>query len=823
MPNKETTPQSLYGNGREFLREQIRTNEILAEIAGSEYTPPEGVPKGKYMEQKWLLDAAQKKNDLLEEIAETGGGSGGANGLAIDYGTDVLSLKKGDAPIPNSGVTLPAYGLNYNSATGGLTLTKNGTAIQDQTVSLPAYGSPLTANSPVDMTDTDKVYVYTGTTSGGYVQGHWYYYDGDSWEDGGTYNSQGIDTDKTLLVADAPADAKATGDAVAELKTQLNHSKTVTPGYVMRATNEGLGTEWAQVGTPTDEQAETAINAWLNAHPEATTTVQDNSLTWEKLNSTLKQSVQKYYDNVSSMKSDSSLSNNQIVGTKGYYNINDGGDGIYIIKTTNDTTKWSEELNNGLYAVLISDITFKTIGMIENQNNDSIMAKLITLVQNNEDTEQFIVIVDGHNFEFTTIRFTNIWNLTLTAPPSGRGHVNPSEPHIICESITYYVAFNCKLHGLNISGILDSNEQPTDSVIKYRSTCRNCIVEQCYIINGTTGIDIGTTENQDDTASIIIEKTFLFGNNIGISCNSGNGRVQARSNVIYSKTNNIVIYGGVNIFEGNVSDIPASYQSTFDGDIKINGGGLTLIGHDCDCPVGYMVKGAPSLPVVISGCRHYDDSMSLQTVPNSIDLYGSTTVTIDGCYLYNNININVGSNYKATINGCYLRNGSITGTGKVVIINSDGNSTSGTIRNANAKYAQNAVTLNHSYGLLAELMKGDSIYTQVEKTQNGIALHNNTIKKVDGTEEIVNQNAPKSEYLLEDKMTFNKYYNDTLKMVFRANLDADIPFISIGDKKIYFSSQAYMTQKNTGDIKFTGGTTSPFIQVWDGTQWLTIL
>jgi len=55
-----------------------------------------------------------------------------------------------------------------------------------------AVGSPLTANSSADMEDTTKVYVYTGTTSGSLTNGHWYYYDGDSWEDGGVYNSQGI-------------------------------------------------------------------------------------------------------------------------------------------------------------------------------------------------------------------------------------------------------------------------------------------------------------------------------------------------------------------------------------------------------------------------------------------------------------------------------------------------------------------------------------------------------------------------------------------------------------------------------------------------------
>ena len=45
-----------------------------------------------------------------------------------------------------------------------------------------ASGSPLVASSTSEMTDTTRVYVNT-------TDGKWYYYDGDSWEIGGTYQS----------------------------------------------------------------------------------------------------------------------------------------------------------------------------------------------------------------------------------------------------------------------------------------------------------------------------------------------------------------------------------------------------------------------------------------------------------------------------------------------------------------------------------------------------------------------------------------------------------------------------------------------------------
>lgn len=46
-------------------------------------------------------------------------------------------------------------------------------------------GSPLVATSTSEMTDTTRVYVNT-------TDGNWYYYDGDSWEIGGTYQATGI-------------------------------------------------------------------------------------------------------------------------------------------------------------------------------------------------------------------------------------------------------------------------------------------------------------------------------------------------------------------------------------------------------------------------------------------------------------------------------------------------------------------------------------------------------------------------------------------------------------------------------------------------------
>lgn len=63
-----------------------------------------------------------------------------------------------------------------------------------------ASGSPLTASSTADMTDTTKIYVNT-------TNGHWYYYNGTTWTDGGTYQSTGI-ADGSVVWNDFSEDLK---------------------------------------------------------------------------------------------------------------------------------------------------------------------------------------------------------------------------------------------------------------------------------------------------------------------------------------------------------------------------------------------------------------------------------------------------------------------------------------------------------------------------------------------------------------------------------------------------------------------------------------
>ena len=87
-----------------------------------------------------------------------------------------------------------------------------------------ASGHATTANMAADMTDTTRIYVYTGSESG-YTAGNWYYYNGTAWVSGGRYtDSVQFETDTTLSVSGKAADAKTVGDELTDIKDDLSQA-----------------------------------------------------------------------------------------------------------------------------------------------------------------------------------------------------------------------------------------------------------------------------------------------------------------------------------------------------------------------------------------------------------------------------------------------------------------------------------------------------------------------------------------------------------------------------------------------------------------------
>lgn len=111
--------------------------------------------------------------------------SGTTSAAVFDFG-----IPKGADPILYSSTGQNTNGAMTQKATTDSLSAESSSRIsgdaslQSQINSL-ASGSPLVASSVSGMTDTTRVYVNT-------TDGHWYYYSGSQWQDGGTYQATGI-------------------------------------------------------------------------------------------------------------------------------------------------------------------------------------------------------------------------------------------------------------------------------------------------------------------------------------------------------------------------------------------------------------------------------------------------------------------------------------------------------------------------------------------------------------------------------------------------------------------------------------------------------
>lgn len=91
-----------------------------------------------------------------------------------------------------------------------------------------ASGSPLVASSVSGMTDHNRIYVNT-------TDGKWYYWDGDSWEIGGTYQSTMGAVDPTLTLSGSAPDSKIVGDKLLEKNFDL---ETLTGYKIVQNPNQ---------------------------------------------------------------------------------------------------------------------------------------------------------------------------------------------------------------------------------------------------------------------------------------------------------------------------------------------------------------------------------------------------------------------------------------------------------------------------------------------------------------------------------------------------------------------------------------------------------
>lgn len=260
----------------------------------------------------------QEAKDVIQELLEINGGGGGGtsdyddltnkpsiNGVSLsgDMSADDLGLAEtSDIPDVSGLYTKPSGGIPKSDLASDVktSLGKADTALQSFTETDPTVPSWAKAvNKPT----------YTASEVGALPVG-----------------TPIPSVDNTLTTQGAAADAKATGDAIDEATNAINSINSEISEMV-KSVNSVSPDANGNVDVAVDQ---TLVDNWLDEHPEATTTVQDGSITYSKLNSEVS-------GDISGLKNALNAQGSSVIDgwEKGTYRVDNGEDYTSNIRIRN--------------------------------------------------------------------------------------------------------------------------------------------------------------------------------------------------------------------------------------------------------------------------------------------------------------------------------------------------------------------------------------------------------------------------------------------------------------------------------------------------------
>lgn len=345
-----------------------------------------------------------------------------------------------------------------------------------------------------------------------------------------------------------------------------------TNGQLLRTNGDGT-TTWVDQGLPTDVQTATAVSAWLTAHPEATTTVEDHSLTYDKL----------------------------VIGTLGFVTpemYGASGDG-----ETDDTEYIEDAIESG-YPVIGSG-TYLITSPIVTQSNIILRECNIVFESKSNATRMFVSpYIDFENCSFTSQRDKT------GATPSGHSMAFVSSNVILSQSQQYIKMKNCKFSKL--LGVVDVHDSTG-------------IFENLYINNCDYFL-----YSEDSTIDLInVNYSFSFG-----SYNDGYHFVYAQDNCnVNIRGCNALHNGATNIIQAyglsNKTTITV-YDSFFDGERPLYGHKNNDVISEVIC-YNCIFKNYNIMFGGLGSCQIYNSSMIGTTSTSYLAANPTEHLSIYGC------------------------------------------------------------------------------------------------------------------------------------------------------------------------------------------------
>ena len=177
----------------------------------------------------------------------------------------------------------------------------------------------------------------------------------------------------------------------------------------------------------------------------------------------------KYYTNVAEMKSDANIATLGVGVTAGYYTGGDGGSAFYIIVAAPVSSMFTEPMNDGRYAVLLTPRNVRQFGAHGDGTNDDSAAF------NNAARYMKSVHVPAGNYKLNS-------RVTISSENPKVEIFGSGDANII---ITNDIAINVEAEACIIRNLYFHHSENNSGAIYLRIAGNYCIVKNCYFYGHT--------------------------------------------------------------------------------------------------------------------------------------------------------------------------------------------------------------------------------------------------------------------------------------------------------------------------------------------------